>query len=99
MAKLSRKQLAELEAELHQLEAKDPTVAAAAKKLDDFMVKARAEFRRRAYELVESVCKERRITVLRIGEHVCTAVRHNEDSTERGPMPTLLGAVDLLGKP
>jgi hypothetical protein len=63
MPELSRKQLAELEVELRQLEVEDPTVAAAAKKLDDFMAEARAEFRRRAFELVERELRSLKLMV------------------------------------
>jgi hypothetical protein len=52
-----------------------------------------------AYELVERECRERGIQRLHITEHVCTAIRPSADGREIAPMPTLMGAVDLLGKP
>lgn len=56
-------------------------------------------FRALAYELVERELRERGITRVNISQHVVCAIRHGADETERAPMPTLLGSVDLLGWP
>lgn len=56
-------------------------------------------FRAAAYELVERDLRERGITRLTINEHIVCAIRDGEEEITRAPMPTLLGAVDLLGEP
>lgn len=50
---MSKGKRTSLQADLDQLAREDPKVAASAKACDDFAHKAHAEFRRRAYELVE----------------------------------------------
>lgn len=52
-----------------------------------------------AFELVERELRERGVTSVSVNSHVICAVRAGVEQTERAPMPTLLGAVDLLGEP
>lgn len=58
-------------------------------------------YREDAYDLVESELRAHGITQVNVREGLCTAIRSDPrlDYAERAPMPTLLGAVDLLGKP
>lgn len=60
---------------------------------------AERTIRAAAFELVESELRARGITSLTVNKHVICAVRAGVEQTERAPMPTLLGAVDLLGEP
>lgn len=52
-----------------------------------------------AYELVERELRARGVTSVTVYKYVICAVRAGVEQTERAPMPTLLGAVDLLGEP
>lgn len=67
--------------------------------VDEILRRVQAARRRDAYELVERELRERGVTKVTIKAHVICAVRAGVELTERAPMPTLIGAVDLLGEP